>query len=81
MKQLYRYINTSIIYHKRAIILHNKEVVNGEIILNVKVVYLIALSEYITSNDQYTLDEQITQRSVIDSYKELIGGIYDIIKK
>lgn len=81
MKQLYKYINTSIIYYKRAIILHRKEVLDGKIILNVKVIYLIALSEIITSNDQYVLSEQITYRSVVNSYKELIDGVYDITKK
>lgn len=81
MIQLYKYLNTSIIYHKRAIILHRKEVVVGEIILKVKVIYLIAINEIIISNDDYKLNEQVTFRSVISIYKELIDGVYEITKK
>ncbi len=81
MNRLYNYINTSIIYHKRAFILYRKVVHNGDIILKVKIVYLIALGEIITSNDEYTLSEQVTLRSVIEGYKELIDGVYEIIKK
>jgi len=81
IRQLYKYLNTSVIYYRRALIIHRKEVINGEIILNVKVIYLIGLNEIITSLDQYQLNEQITFRSVIAGYKELIDGVHEITKK
>jgi len=77
---LYQLINTSIIIRTRGIIIYRKEVDKGDIILKVKLVYVVGIKQYIISDDVYQLSEKTTLRDIIKGYKIMISELNEITK-
>jgi hypothetical protein len=80
MQCLYQLLNTSFIYQTKGIILYRKEVDNGEIILLVKLIYIVGIKQYIVSDDKYHLNEKTTLRSIIQGYKKMIDEMNEVTK-
>lgn len=74
-------INTRVSFYKSGIILYRKMVVNEEIVVLVRMIYIVSFEQYIISDEYYTLNTKTTLRTLISSYKKIIDDFNNISKK
>ena len=74
-------LNTKVIYYKSGLIIWRKEVVEDDIMIIVKMIYIVGIGQYITSDEQYKLSKNITLKTLISSYRKIIDEFNLISKK
>ena len=70
--QVLELFNLGFIYHRSAIIRYKKYVIDGEVNVKIKFVYIVAYQQYIISNENYQLNKNTTLKSLISSYRTII---------
>jgi len=75
------FINTSFIYYNGGLIFYRKEVIQGDIHLLVKMIYIVSFGQYIVSEESYKLRKEMTLKVLISSYKKIIDEFNIISKK
>lgn len=74
-------INTRFIYYKGGFIIYRKMVMDGNILLLVRMLYIVSIGQNIISDEQYHLDSKLSLKAIISSYKEIIDSINITSKK
>ena len=59
-------------YYKGGFIIYKKSVVDNEIIIEVKLIYIVSLTQYLITNDNYTLNDKLTLKMLLNGYKKTI---------
>lgn len=70
----------SIRYYKSGFIIYKKRVVENEIVVDVKLIYPVSITQYIITNDNYTLSSKITLKTLLNGYYQIIDE-YNRISK
>lgn len=67
-------------YYKSGFILIRKKVIDNEIVVSVKLIYPVSITQYIISNDNYTLSDKLTLKTLLNGYYRLIDKYNHQIK-
>lgn len=67
-------------YYKGGFIIYKKSVVDNEIIIDVKLIYIVSLTQYLITNDNYTLNDKLTLKMLLNGYKKTIDDYNHISK-
>lgn len=74
-------INTRVSFYKSGLILYRKMVVNEDIVVLVRMIYIVSFEQYIISDEYYTLNTKTTLKTLISSYRKIIDDFNLISKK
>ena len=74
-------INTRVSFYKSGLILYRKMVVNEDIVVFVRMIYIVSIEQYIISDEYYTLNTKTTLKTLISSYRKIIDDFNLISKK
>lgn len=69
-----------VIYYKGGLICYRKYVVENEIMIDVKLIYFVSITQFIISKDKYTLTEKLTLKTLLNGYYQMIDKYNHITK-
>lgn len=67
-------------YYKGGLICYRKYVVENEIMIDVKLIYFVSITQFIISKDKYTLTEKLTLKTLLNGYYQMIDKYNHITK-
>lgn len=70
----------SIRYYKSGFIFYRKSVVENEIVVDVKLIYPVSITQFIITNDNYTLSDKLTLKTLLNGYYQIIDEYNRIAK-